>query len=207
MVDGILRYTRRHSSCLPSSPPYSILPSPPSLLSFFLFFPPSPLPLFNGAPHFSPFSVSPPFSLASYVRNEPQLIHHNRFTCTSAAATFTCLLPLSPMSLAFGPIRSSLLGSVGNIGCFHTAVWWNKDHRDFVQLSLRINLIQIILTTSSANADQSIILRYPLDTSNRLSNLILSPPPPEIRETNNERVYHGSPYRKALFPYRNNLKH
>lgn len=50
MVDGILRYTRRHSSCLPFPPPYSILPSPPSLLSFFLFFPPSPLPLFNGAP-------------------------------------------------------------------------------------------------------------------------------------------------------------
>lgn len=51
MVDGILRYTRRHSSCLPFPPPYSILPSPPLFfLSFFLFFPPSPLPLFNGAP-------------------------------------------------------------------------------------------------------------------------------------------------------------
>lgn len=207
--------TAVHAPAFLLSPlPPSLFDSPPPLLSFFLFFPPSPLPLFNGAPHFSPFSVSPPFSLASYVRNEPQLIHHNRFTCTSAAATFTCLLPLSPMSLAFGPIRSSLLGSVGNIGCFHTAVRWNKDHRkcrislrDFVQLSLRINLIQTILTTSSANADQSIILRYPLDTSNRLSNLILSPPPPEIRETNNESVYHDSPYRKALFPYRNNLKH
>lgn len=148
--------TAVHAPAFLLSPlPPSLFDSPPPLLSFFLFFPPSPLPLFNGAPHFSPFSVSPPFSLASYVRNEPQLIHHNRFTCTSAAATFTCLLPLSPMSLAFGPIRSSLLGSVGNIGCFHTAVRWNKDHRkcrislrDFVQLSLRINLI---LTNYSHN--------------------------------------------------------
>lgn len=38
------------------------------------------------------------FPLASYVRNEPQLIHHNRFTCISAG-TFT----LPPLSLSSIP--------------------------------------------------------------------------------------------------------
>lgn len=45
------------------------------------------------------------FPLASYVRNEPQLIHHNRFTCMSAR-TFT-LPPLS-LSFSFLPFHSSL---------------------------------------------------------------------------------------------------
>lgn len=86
--------------------------------SFLLFFFSSP---FNGgraeergrgrAPfrgRFSPLSSSLAlcrFPLASYVRNEPQLIHHNRFTCMSAR-TFT-LPPLS-LSFSFLPFHSSL---------------------------------------------------------------------------------------------------
>lgn len=51
MVDGILRYTRRHSSCLPSPPPYSILPSsPPLFFLSFSSFPPPPSLSLTGPP-------------------------------------------------------------------------------------------------------------------------------------------------------------
>lgn len=114
--------------------------------SFFLFF----LFFFFPLLFFSPFNrageQSPPFRgrfsplsfpLASYVRNEPQLIHHNRFTCMSAG-TFT-LPPLSPslspslvttdvpLSLAFGPIRSFVLLDFLEILPVFTG--WNKDRQ------------------------------------------------------------------------------
>lgn len=68
------------------------------------------------------------FPLASYVRNEPQLIHHNRFTCISAG-TFT-LPPLSlssipPPVVSFAPIRwVRPRGSLGNI-----VFGWDKDQQ------------------------------------------------------------------------------
>lgn len=95
----------------------AFLLSSPLLVPFFSFsfsfflplllllFPP-----FNRAPEQSRAPLSRPFlapvdrvpscrfPLASYVRNEPQLIHHNRFTCISAG-TFT----LPPLSLSSIP--------------------------------------------------------------------------------------------------------
>ena len=53
-------------------------------LSSFLLFHPSPLPRFPAIP-------------APYVRNEPRVIHHNRFTCTSAVRTFTALVSAAPV--------------------------------------------------------------------------------------------------------------
>lgn len=65
--------------------------------------PPRPA-LFSRPPFFlsalSPPRFQPPSRPAPYVRNEPRVIHHNRFTCTSAVRTFTALVSAAPVPLA-----------------------------------------------------------------------------------------------------------
>ena len=89
--------------------PFSI-PSLPFFLSASVPLLPPSFPVF-----FTPFAVSRTaagslrysFSLASYVRNEPQLIHHNRFTCMSAGNFHRVLLSLSlPYFLSFVNVAS-----------------------------------------------------------------------------------------------------
>lgn len=65
-----------------------------SLAAFLLFrsFTLAPLPLPLRLASFSHCSSLPPHVPAPYVRNEPRVIHHNRFTCTSAVRTFTALV-------------------------------------------------------------------------------------------------------------------
>ena len=95
-----------------SSSPF-VLPPFSSLLSICLCSPGScfPTPTPNFAVSRTAGSLRYSFPLASYVRNEPQLIHHNRFTCMSAG-NFHRVLPLSLslfLSVCFSLSLTSLL--------------------------------------------------------------------------------------------------
>ena len=92
--------TAEHAPAFLLSPPY------PSI--GFFSFPSSPfsIRLFLSSSLFSwslsrTGSLCYSFSLASYVRNEPQLIHHNRFTCMSAGNFHRVFLLSLSLSLAF----------------------------------------------------------------------------------------------------------
>lgn len=87
---GMVEYcgTRAHyvpPRCSSRRPAHS---SRDRLSSFPLFRPPR----FPAAPLPPPSPRCSPRGPVPYVRNEPRVIHHNRFTCTSAVRTFTALV-------------------------------------------------------------------------------------------------------------------
>lgn len=83
---GMVEYCGTRAHCVPPccSSRHPAHSSRDRLSSFPLFRPPR-------------FPAAPP---ALYVRNEPRVIHHNRFTCTSAVRTFTALVSAAPVLLA-----------------------------------------------------------------------------------------------------------
>lgn len=90
---GMVEYCGTRAHCVPPRCP-SHRPAHSSrgrLSSFPLFRPPPPR--FPAVPP----GPSPPHGPAPYVRNEPRVIHHNRFTCTSAVRTFTALVSAAPV--------------------------------------------------------------------------------------------------------------
>ena len=100
--------TAEHAPAFLLSPPY------PSI--GFFSFPSSPfsIRLFLSSSLFSwslsrTGSLCYSFSLASYVRNEPQLIHHNRFTCMSAGNFHRVFLLSLSLSLSLSLLLSLTL--------------------------------------------------------------------------------------------------
>lgn len=92
---GMVEYCETRAQRVPPPPSLSSFRALFSrrLSSFPLFHPhPLPLPLPRRLASFSHCSSLPPHVPAPYVRNEPRVIHHNRFTCTSAVRTFTALV-------------------------------------------------------------------------------------------------------------------
>lgn len=84
---GMVEYCGTRAVC-----PTPLPPSPSRTLLAAAF-----LPFRSFAPSFQRPSRPVP---APYVRNEPRVIHHNRFTCTSAVRTFTALVSTAPVPLA-----------------------------------------------------------------------------------------------------------
>ena len=120
--------TAEHAPAFLLSPPY------PSI--GFFSFPSSPfsIRLFLSSSLFSwslsrTGSLCYSFSLASYVRNEPQLIHHNRFTCMSAGnfhrvflLSLSLSLSLAVVNVAFDAFRCPILSIAKHPG-FRNASW------------------------------------------------------------------------------------
>lgn len=91
---GMVEYCGTRAHCVPPccSSRHPAHSSRDRLSSFPLFRPHTPSP-----PGFPAAPPAPPRGPALYVRNEPRVIHHNRFTCTSAVRTFTALVSAAPV--------------------------------------------------------------------------------------------------------------
>lgn len=81
---GMVEYCGTRAHCVPPRRPASLLTA--AFLPFRSF-----------APLVFPAFLLSPHGPTPYVRNEPRVIHHNRFTCTSAVRTFTALVSAAPV--------------------------------------------------------------------------------------------------------------